>query len=211
MALTVQSNYVAAEARNRLRSSEQGLASSIQKLSSGQKINQAKDDSAGLQISNRLSTQSRGLDVSMRNANDAVSILQVTEGAISEYTSSIQQIRDLALQSVNGTNTPEDIEAIEKEIRALSDELHRITQTGHYGGLNLLNGSKASLRFQIGSKTGETILFGLPNLEALNEERIIRTTPSSYTGEPIPLGWRTEKGDYIDFLFVKNSGEKKHG
>ena len=104
----------------------------MEKLSSGQKINQAKDDSAGLQISNRLSTQSRGLDVSMRNANDAVSILQVAEGAISEYTSSIQQIRDLALQSVNGTNTPEDIEAIEKEIRALGDELHRITQTGHY-------------------------------------------------------------------------------
>ena len=209
MALTVQSNYVAAEARNRLRSSEQGLASSMEKLSSGQKINQAKDDSAGLQISNRLSTQSRGLDVSMRNANDAVSILQVAEGAISEYTSSIQQIRDLALQSVNGTNTPEDIEAIEKEIRALGDELHRITQTGHYGGLNLLNGSKESLRFQIGSKTGETMLFGLPNLEALNEERIIRTTPSSYTGDPIPLDWRTEKGDYIDFLFVKNSGERK--
>ena len=204
MALTVLSNHIAAEARNRLRTSEQGLASSFEKLSSGKKINQAKDDSAGLQISNRLSTQSRGLDVSMRNANDAISILQVTEGAISEYTSSIQQIRDLALQSVNGTNTPEDIEAIEKEIRALGDELHRITQTGNYGGLNLLNGSKESLRFQIGSQTGEAMLFGLPNLEALNEERIIRTTPSSYTGDPVPLDWRTEKGDYIDFLFIKN-------
>ncbi|EJN6829050.1 flagellin [Vibrio cidicii] len=209
MALTVQSNIVAAEARNRLRITESDLTNSMAKLSSGQKINVAKDDSAGLQISNRLSTQSRGLDVSMRNANDAVSILQVTEGAIAEYTSNVQRIRDLALQSVNGTNSQADIDAIEKEIRALGDELHRITQTSSYGDLNLLNGTKESIRFQIGSKAGEAMPFALPNLDALNSERFIRTTPSTYTGDPIPLGWRTAKGDYIDFLFIKENGEKK--
>lgn len=142
------------------------LNTSMERLSSGNRINSAKDDAAGLQISNRLTSQSRGLDVAMRNANDGISIAQTAEGAMSESSSILQRIRDLSLQSANGTNSNSERSAINEEVRALKDELNRIAETTSFGGRRLLNGSFGESAFQIGASSGEAIIMGLTNVRA---------------------------------------------
>ncbi|TOR31676.1 flagellin, partial [Vibrio parahaemolyticus] len=110
----------------------------MERLSSGFKINSAKDDAAGLQISNRLNVQSRGLDVAVRNANDGISIAQTAEGAMNETTNILQRMRDLSLQSANGSNSKAERVAIQEEVTALNDELNRIAETTSFGGNKLL-------------------------------------------------------------------------
>ncbi|EJH38703.1 flagellin D [Vibrio cholerae CP1042(15)] len=142
------------------------LNTSMERLSSGNRINSAKDDAAGLQISNRLTAQSRGLDVAMRNANDGISIAQTAEGAMNESTSILQRMRDLALQSANGTNSASERQALNEESVALQDELNRIAETTSFGGRKLLNGSFGEASFQIGSSSGEAIIMGLTSVRA---------------------------------------------
>ena len=115
MAVTVSTNVSAMTAQRYLNKASNELNTSMERLSSGHKINSAKDDAAGLQISNRLTAQSRGLDVAMRNANDGISIAQTAEGAMNEATSVMQRMRDLAIQSSNGTNSPAERQAINEE------------------------------------------------------------------------------------------------
>ena len=112
----------------------------MERLSSGLRINSAKDDAAGLQISNRLTSQTNGLDVAMRNANDGISIAQTAEGAMQESTNIMQRMRDLSLQSANGSNSDEDRGAIQKEMDQLTTELNRISETTTFGGQKLLDG-----------------------------------------------------------------------
>jgi flagellin len=138
----------------------------MERLSSGQQINSAKDDAAGLQISNRLTAQSRGLDVAMRNANDGISIAQTAEGAMNESTSILQRMRDLSLQSANGTNSDSERTAINEEVSALQDELNRIAETTSFGGRKLLNGTFGEASFQIGASSGEAIIMGLTSIRA---------------------------------------------
>lgn len=214
MPITIQTNTTALAARKHLSSAVQGLSSSMTKLSSGSKINSAKDDAAGLQISNRLNTQSRGLDVAVRNANDAISTLQVADGALNEYTEIIFKIRDLSLQSVNGSNSKEDVESTEKEIRALGDELNRIVSTSKFGGETLFTGSKDKntdedkvIGFQVGSNSGEVINCTLPNLDSLQNEALIThsfltaDSTKSKSGDAIPKDWKTAEGDYMEFYY----------
>lgn len=166
MTITVNTNVSAMTAQRYLNKASGDLNTSMERLSSGQKINSAKDDAAGLQISNRLTAQSRGLDVAMRNANDGISIAQTAEGAMNESTSILQRMRDLSLQSANGTNSSSERQALHEEVAALQDELNRIAETTSFGGRKLLNGTFGEASFQIGASSGEAVIMGLTSVRA---------------------------------------------
>ncbi|MGL5392861.1 MAG: flagellin, partial [Shewanella sp.] len=134
MAITVNTNVTSMGAQKNLNKSNNALQTSMERLSSGLRINSAKDDAAGLQISNRLTSQISGLDVAMRNANDGISIAQTAEGAMQESTNILQRMRDLSLQSANGSNSADDRAAMQKEISSLQSELTRIAETTSFGG-----------------------------------------------------------------------------
>ncbi|PYE57589.1 flagellin-like protein, partial [Shewanella chilikensis] len=129
MAITVNTNVTSLKAQKNLNGANNQLQTSMERLSSGLRINSAKDDAAGLQISNRLTSQINGLDVAQRNANDGISIAQTAEGAMQESTNILQRMRDLSLQSANGSNSAEDRAAMQKELSALQAELTRISDT----------------------------------------------------------------------------------
>jgi flagellin len=166
MAISVITNVSSLNAQRNLSKSGQGLATSMQRLSSGMRINSAKDDAAGLQISNRLTSQVNGLGVAQRNANDGISIAQTAEGAMSASTDILQRMRELALQSANGSNSGDDRAALQKEVTALQSELTRISETTSFGGQKLLNGTFSGKDFQVGANANETISMSMTNIAA---------------------------------------------
>ncbi|AOW76557.1 branched-chain alpha-keto acid dehydrogenase subunit E2 [Colwellia sp. PAMC 20917] len=157
MAISVITNVSSLNAQRNLSKSGEGLATSMQRLSSGMRINSAKDDAAGLQISNRLTSQVNGLGVAQRNANDGISMSQTAEGAMSASTDILQRMRELALQSANGSNSDKDRAALQKEVTALQSELTRIAETTSFGGQKLLDGSFGTKAFQVGANANEII------------------------------------------------------
>lgn len=181
MAITVNTNVTALNAQRNLNKTNNALNVSIQRLSTGSRINSAKDDAAGLQISNRLTSQINGLDVAAKNANDGISIAQTAEGAMQESTNIMQTMREKALQSANGTNSADDRAAIQKEVSALSTELDRIANTTSFGGQKLLDGSFGSRALQVGSEAGETINLTLNSTKASDLKTQIATTALSAT------------------------------
>lgn len=166
MAITVNTNVTGMTAQRNLNQSSNALATSMERLATGSRINSAKDDAAGLQISNRLNSQVRGLGVAMKNASDGISIAQTAEGAMNESTNILQRMRDLALQSANGTNSADDRKAIQKEVTALQSELNRIAETTSFGGQNLIDGSFGSRTLQVGANANETIDLSLKDVAA---------------------------------------------
>lgn len=166
MALTVNTNVSSLNAQRNLNKSGEGLATSMERLSSGMRINSAKDDAAGLQISNRLTSQINGLAVAQRNANDGISMAQTAEGAMGESTNILQRMRELALQSANGSNSKEDRDALQKEVSALQTELTRIAETTSFGGQQLLDGSYGTKSFQVGANANELINVTLKDISA---------------------------------------------
>ncbi|MEZ8613043.1 flagellin [Vibrio sp. 10N.222.51.C8] len=164
MAINVSTNVSAMTAQRYLNSAAEGTQKSMERLSSGYKINSAKDDAAGLQISNRLTSQSRGLDMAVKNANDGISIAQTAEGAMNESTNILQRMRDLSLQSANGSNSKSERVAIQEEVSALNTELNRIAETTSFGGNKLLNGTYGSQSFQIGADSGEAVMLSMSNM-----------------------------------------------
>jgi flagellin len=142
------------------------LHQALERLASGHRINSAKDDAAGLQISNRLNAQMSGLDVAVRNANDGISILQTAEGSLQESTQLLQRMRDLALQSSNGANSVEDRKSLQQEFSALNDEINRIAETTSFGGNKLLNGRFNRASFQIGADSGEAVHVSLQSMRS---------------------------------------------
>ncbi|EIV1709112.1 flagellin [Vibrio parahaemolyticus] len=164
MAITVNTNVAALVAQRHLTSATDMLNQSMERLSSGKRINSAKDDAAGLQISNRLQSQIRGLDVAVRNANDGISIMQTAEGAMNEVTNIMQRMRDLSLQSANGSNSQAERTALQEEVTALNDELNRIAETTSFGGRKLLNGTFGKSSFQIGAASGEAVQIELKSM-----------------------------------------------
>ena len=166
MALSVNTNITSLNAQRNLTKSGLGLATSMQRLSSGMRINSAKDDAAGLQISNRLTSQINGLAVAQRNANDGISIAQTAEGAMQASTDILQRMRELALQSANGSNSDEDRGALQKEVNALQSELTRISETTSFGGQKLLDGAFGSKSFQVGANANEVINMSMTNIAA---------------------------------------------
>ncbi len=166
MALTVNTNVASLNTQKNLNKASDALSTTMQRLSSGLKINSAKDDAAGLQISNRLTSQINGLNVAVKNANDGISIAQTAEGAMQESTNLLQRMRELALQSANGSNSDEDRASLQQEFNALSGELTRIANTTTFGGRNLLDGSFSSTSFQIGANANQTVSFSLSSVAA---------------------------------------------
>ena len=184
MAIAVQTNVSSINTTRRLNAANHKLDTSYQRLSSGMRINSAKDDAAGLQISNRMTTQINGYTQGNRNANDGIALAQTAEGALDEVTSMLQRIRTLAVQSANGTNTTADRKAIQAEVTALSDEITRIACQTTFGGSKILNGKAApdnitqdgsgkgdgKLKFQVGANnsSGDQITLDLSFNFALN-------------------------------------------
>ncbi|MFT6283647.1 MAG: flagellin [Arenicella sp.] len=156
MSLFVNTNVSSLNATRQLFTSNNNLNTAFERLSSGFRINSAKDDAAGLQISNRLTTQILGLDQAVRNANDGISVAQTIEGALAETTSALQRIRVLAVQSQNGINSSSDRVALQKEVTALKNEMSRIASTSQFGGVNVLDGAFSSA-FLVGANAGQTI------------------------------------------------------
>jgi len=166
MAISVNTNVAGMTAQRYLNNAADGTQKSMERLSSGYRINSAKDDAAGLQISNRLTSQSRGLDMAVRNANDGISIAQTAEGAMNETTNILQRMRDLSLQSSNGSNSRSERLAIQEEVTALNDELNRIAETTSFGGNKLLNGTFGDKSFQIGASSGEAVSLSMSNMRS---------------------------------------------
>lgn len=165
MALYVNTNLSSLNAQRQLMQSGNSLDTSFKRLSSGFRINSAADDAAGLQISDRLTSQINGLNQGNRNANDGISLAQTAEGAMDEVTSMFQRIRTLSQQAANGSNTDEDRLAIQEEIRSLSSEVNRVAQDTTFGGQNLLDGSYAA-NFQVGADAVQTISFSMQTVGA---------------------------------------------
>ena len=166
MALSVNTNISSLNAQRNLTKSGQGLATSMQRLSSGMRINSAKDDAAGLQIANRLTSQITGLGVAQRNANDGISMAQTAEGAMQASTDILQRMRELSLQSANGSNSSDDRAALQKEVAQLQTELTRISDTTSFGNQKLLDGSFGTKSFQVGANANETISMTLDSIAA---------------------------------------------
>ncbi|MBD3875745.1 flagellin [Pseudomonas kunmingensis] len=157
MALTVNTNIPSLNTQRNINNTSNALNTSMQRLSTGSRINSAKDDAAGLQISNRLTNQISGLNVATRNANDGISLSQTAEGALQQSTNILQRMRDLSIQSANGSNSDSDRAALQKEVSALQSELTRIAETTTFGGRKLMDGSFGTSSFQVGSNAYETI------------------------------------------------------
>lgn len=157
MAAIINTNIQSLNAQRNLSSSQSQLATSMQRLSSGLRINSAKDDAAGLAIAERMTTQVRGLTVAMRNANDGISLAQTAEGALGSVGSNLQRIRELAVQSRNATNSEEDRAALDAEVQQLKAEISRIARDTSFNGTKLLDGSFTNMAFQVGANQGQTI------------------------------------------------------
>lgn len=157
MALYVNTNVSSLNANRQLSNSTRSLDTSYQRLASGLRINSAKDDAAGLQISDRMTSQINGLNQGNRNAQDGISFAQTAEGAMDEMTSMYQRIRTLALQSANGTNSAEDRKALQQEVSQLCAEIDRISQDTTYAGEKILNGNKGQVNFQVGADANQMI------------------------------------------------------
>ena len=163
----INTNIASLTAQRNLNSSQSANRTSLERLSSGLRINSAKDDAAGLAISTRFSSQIRGLSVAIRNAGDGISLAQTAEGALNSITSSLQRLRELALQSSNATNSDVDREALNAEAQQLISEITRTGEQTDFNGTNLLDGNFAA-SFQVGANAGETVSFGIAELTASN-------------------------------------------
>jgi flagellin len=190
MAISVNTNVTSMKAQGNLNKAQTATSTSMERLASGLRINSAKDDAAGMQIANRMTSQINGIGVAIRNANDGISIAQTAEGAMGESTNILQRMRDLSLQSANGSNSSDDRSAMQKEISTLQSELTRIAETTAFGGQKLLDGSYGTQKFQVGSNANETIGLTLNDVSADK----LGNNSVSLEGTSSGLGWGTAVG-----------------
>lgn len=178
MSLFVNTNISSLNAQRQMFTSTSGLNTAFERLSSGFRINSAKDDAAGLQISDRMTTQIMGLNQAVRNANDGISLSQVAEGAMTEITNSLQRIRVLSLQSQNGINSDADRLALNKEVTALVDEISRIAQTTQFAGVDILQGGFSSA-FLVGANAGQSISVNLSRTDGYGAQGLFNNSAVS--------------------------------
>ena len=160
MAMTINTNVVSLNSQRNLSLSGGSLATSMQRLSSGLRVNSAKDDAAGLAIAERMNAQTKGLAVAARNANDGISLAQTAEGALGKVGDMLQRMRELSVQSSNATNSSTDREALQAEVTQLTAEIDRVAKTSSFNGQKLLNGDFAGAVFQVGASAGDNITVG---------------------------------------------------
>ncbi len=187
MALTISTNVPSLNAQRNLSANQSGLATTMQRLSSGLRVNTAKDDAAGLAISERMLTQVKGMDAAKRNANDGISLAQVAEGSMQKMTDILQRGRELAVQAANGTNSRSDRQALFAEYSQLLQEFERMSQTANFNGHKLLDGSFTAQTFQVGANAGQTIDVSVPALKASTLG--FHRTSSSLTGATLDRDW----------------------
>ena len=200
MAATINTNVSSLTAQRNLGMSQASLSTSIQRLSSGLRINSAKDDAAGLAISERFTTQIRGLNQAVRNANDGISLAQVAEGALAGASNILQRVRELSVQSANASNSAGDRKAIQAEVGQLLSELDRISVTTEFHGQKLLDGSFGSATFQVGANANQTITATTGNLRTttygaqLNATKLVEAaaTATSLAGTVVIAGLQTK-------------------
>lgn len=175
MSLYVASNTSSINSQRQLSKSTKALDSSYQKLASGLRINSAKDDAAGLQISNRMTSQINGLTQGNRNANDGISMCQTAEGALDEVTNMLQRMRTLAVQSANGTNSTDERTAIQEEVAQLQEEIKRIGSDTTFGGTKKILGEHAGVKvdFQVGSNANQKISIDMQKLTVLTKDAVV--------------------------------------
>jgi flagellin len=157
MPQTINTNVASLTAQRNLSGTQGSLATSMQRLSSGLRVNSAKDDSAGLAIADRMQAQVRGMNVAVRNANDAISLAQTAEGSIGKVTEMLQRMRELAVQSANATNTQGDRDNLNEEFREMASEIDRTLGATRFNGLAILSGDAGTLTFQVGAETTDTV------------------------------------------------------
>jgi len=160
MASTINTNVNSLNAQRNLATSQSSLATAMQRLSSGLRVNSAKDDAAGLAISERMNSQIKGLTVAARNANDGISLAQTAEGALGKVGDMLQRMRELAVQSGNATNSTSDRKALQAEVTQLSSEIDRVAKTTSFNGTKILDGSFSGAVFQVGANSGDNITVG---------------------------------------------------
>ena len=207
----INTNIASLTAQRNLNGSQNSLATSLQRLSTGLRINSAKDDAAGLAISERFTTQIRGLNQAIRNANDGVSFAQTAEGALSTAGDALQRIRELAVQSINDTNSSADRQALNNEVGQLVAEINRISTATQFNGQNILDGSLATLTFQVGANQGQTIsVSGVDSRASQLGARI--STSASFTSTQIAaLTTVTLNGNAIDLSAATTNTDVVNG
>lgn len=168
MAAVINTNVMSLNAQRQLANTQADMAQTIQRLSSGLRINSAKDDAAGLAVSEGMTSQIRGLAIAERNANDGISVAQTAEGALGQITDNLQRIRELAVQSSNEVMAAADRDHIQKEVDQLTDEISHIMNTTEFNGQALLDGSTATLNIQVGPNGTDQIALNLTDISALN-------------------------------------------
>jgi len=166
MAQMINTNIASLNAQRNLNTSQGALASALQRLSSGLRINSAKDDAAGMAISSRMTSQINGLNQASRNANDGISLAQTAEGAMGQISENLQRMRELSVQAANGSNSSSDRNAIQSEIAQLQAEITRVANTTQFNGLNLLDGTLTNAQFQVGANANQTINAMVSNAQA---------------------------------------------
>lgn len=229
--LSLHNNTAASVTRRHIADASDDFNSSLVKLSSGKNISSAKDDAAGLQISNRLNVQSRGLDVAVKNVSDGVAIAQTAEGAMQEMSSILQDMRDQSLQAANGANSNIDRQAIQKNIQSLKEEFHTIASSTNYAGIRLLDGTYGKKPFQVGSNS-ETVLLELKDMrsssslmggmifiskEAKDDDWIVEDDSSTLdidfvdkAGNEISINIEARNGDDIEELATYINGQQEY-
>ncbi len=197
----INTNTLSLTTQNNLSKSQSSLGTSIERLSSGLRINSAKDDAAGQAIANRFTSNINGLSVAARNANDGISLAQTTEGALSEVNNNLQRIRDLTVQAQNGSNSASDVDSIQAEVNQRMEEINRITTQTDFNGLKVLNtGSGDSVyNFQVGAKDGETISITVSSSDAFNLYSTTGATAAT-TGQIVNGSARTTDAHGFDVL-----------
>lgn len=163
----INTNIASLNAQRNLNSSQSALSTSLQRLSSGLRVNSAKDDAAGLAIATRMTAQGRGMSVAIRNANDAISLAQTAEGALGQIKDHMLRMRDLAVQSANATNTSADREQLQTEFVELQKEIQRIYEQTTFNGLKILESNAGTQSFQVGANSGETVDIVTSNISSV--------------------------------------------
>lgn len=196
MAQIINTNIASLNSQRSLNGSQNALNTALQRLSSGLRINSAKDDAAGLAISERMTSQIRGLNQAARNANDGISLAQTAEGALAEVGNNLQRMRELAVQASNGTNTQEDRDALNAEFKQLQAEIQRVAEQTKFNGTTLLDGSFTGVAFQVGANSGETITISS-----------IANVQTSALGGPLTRFTETVNASAITDFSAINSGD----
>ncbi|MDO9453167.1 MAG: flagellin [Stagnimonas sp.] len=215
MSAVINTNVASLNAQRNLSASQNDLNTSLQRLSSGLRINSAKDDAAGLAIASRFTSQIKGLDVASRNANDGISLAQTAEGALGEVTNNLQRIRELAVQSRNATNSDSDRASLNTEAQQLKAEIDRVASTTSFNGKKLLDGSFTNQAFQVGANAGETINVSAivdassANLGTYNRAEVTGVAATTFTA--IADGGVTINGTSVGAIAVATSASERAG